>query len=102
MRGFGRSNRVSIPMHTASSPILRRRSDGLIRPKATFGDAPLSAAHLLIHRSFAMAPSVRFLLCAAMLALPLAATAEESDHGNGHDAWHAEFYSKLLRPDTKT
>jgi hypothetical protein len=49
-----------------------------------------------------MAPMVKILLCGAMLALPLAATADEGDHGSGHDAWHAEFYSKLLRPDTKT
>jgi hypothetical protein len=23
-------------------------------------------------------------------------------HGDGHDMWHAEFYSQLMRPDTKT
>jgi hypothetical protein len=30
------------------------------------------------------------------------AVAAEGDHGEGHGAWHGEFYSKLLRPDTKT
>jgi hypothetical protein len=23
-------------------------------------------------------------------------------HGHDHDRWHADFYSKLMRPDTKT
>jgi hypothetical protein len=40
-------------------------------------------------------------LCAlSLLAFP--AEAADGDHGQGHDTWHAEFYSKLLRPDTKT
>jgi hypothetical protein len=41
-------------------------------------------------------------LFAALISLPLPIAAEEGDHGHGHDAWHAEFYSKLMRPDTKT
>jgi hypothetical protein len=30
------------------------------------------------------------------------AAAQEGHYGRGHERWHAEFYSKLLRPDTKT
>src|SRR5438874_13594761 len=57
---------------------------------------------LAYSQELAMAAMARIVLCAAVLASPLAATAEEGDHGRGHDAWHAEFYSKLMRPDTKT
>lgn len=42
------------------------------------------------------------LALAALLSVPVAAAAQESHHGHGHDRWHAEFYSKLMRPDTKT
>jgi len=42
------------------------------------------------------------LLFAALLSAPVPIAAEPGDHGHGHDAWHAEFYSKLVRPDTKT
>ena len=30
------------------------------------------------------------------------AIAAEGDHGDLHDMWHGEFYSHLMRPDTKT
>jgi hypothetical protein len=42
------------------------------------------------------------LLSAAALSLPLPAGAADGRHGHGHDQWHAEFYSRLMRPDTKT
>jgi hypothetical protein len=45
---------------------------------------------------------VKRLLLAGLVSLPLPAAAQEGQHGHGHDAWHAEFYSKLVRPDTKT
>lgn len=32
----------------------------------------------------------------------LPAGAADGEHGHGHDQWHGEFYSKLVRPDTKT
>jgi hypothetical protein len=38
----------------------------------------------------------------AFLLMPLAAAAQDGRHGHGHEKWHADFYSKLLRPDTKT
>jgi len=44
----------------------------------------------------------KLLVFPALLSLPLPLAAQEGDHGHGHDAWHAEFYSKLMRPDTKT
>ena len=45
---------------------------------------------------------VKSLLFATLLSLPVPAAAQQSHHGHGHDAWHAEFYSQLVRPDTKT
>jgi hypothetical protein len=46
---------------------------------------------------------IKSVLVLAALSLPLpAAAADDGFHGHGHDAWHAEFYSKLMRPDTKT
>jgi hypothetical protein len=45
---------------------------------------------------------VKSVLFASLLSLPLPAAAQESHHGHGHDSWHAEFYSNLMRPDTKT
>ena len=41
----------------------------------------------------------RLLACFAM---PLTATAHDGRHGHDHDKWHADFYSKLMRPDTQT
>jgi len=38
----------------------------------------------------------------ALSLVSLAAIAAEGNYGHGHDMWHAEFYSKLLRPDTRT
>ena len=45
---------------------------------------------------------VKPLLFAALLSWPLPAAAQVGHHGHDHETWHAEFYSKLLRPDTKT
>jgi hypothetical protein len=42
------------------------------------------------------------LVLAALLVAPFSAAAGPGDHADGHDKWHAEFYSKLMRPDTKT
>jgi hypothetical protein len=36
------------------------------------------------------------------LSFSVPAATQEGHHGHGHDEWHAEFYSKLMRPDTKT
>ncbi len=37
-----------------------------------------------------------------VLSFPVPAATQEGQHGHGHDKWHADFYSKLMRPDTKT
>jgi hypothetical protein len=37
-----------------------------------------------------------------VLSLSVPAATQEGYHGHDHDRWHAEFYSKLMRPDTKT
>jgi hypothetical protein len=37
-----------------------------------------------------------------VLSFSVPAATQEGYHGHGHDKWHAEFYSKLMRPDTKT
>jgi len=38
----------------------------------------------------------------ALSFISVPAIAAEGDHGKEHERWHAEFYSKLVRPDTKT
>lgn len=45
---------------------------------------------------------VPLLLVGILLGTPAAAPAQDGQHGHGHDQWHAEFYSKLMRPDTHT
>jgi hypothetical protein len=54
------------------------------------------------HASLAMNGIAKVTLLAALLsaATPTKA-AEPGDHGYRHEEWHAEFYSKLMRPDTK-
>jgi hypothetical protein len=43
------------------------------------------------------------LLCAmVLLILPRDSFGQEGHHGVGHDSWHENFYSKLVRKDTKT
>ena len=42
------------------------------------------------------------LILLVLLGFPVPAAAQEGYHGHDHDRWHAEFYSKLMRPDTKT
>lgn len=49
-----------------------------------------------------MKPLAKIAIIAALSFVSLPAAAAEGDHGQGHDAWHGEFYSKLMRPDTKT
>lgn len=44
----------------------------------------------------------RTVLPLVLLGLSGAASAQDGHHGHGHEAWHAQFYSKLLRNDTKT
>ena len=34
--------------------------------------------------------------------VPAPAAEHDGQHGHDHDKWHGEFYSKLMRPDTKT
>ncbi len=45
---------------------------------------------------------VKLAFFSALSLLSLPAMAADGGHGVGHDRWHAEFYSKLMRPDTKT
>src|SRR5215813_7864301 len=54
-----------------------------------------SARHLSIKH-------LPILLCAMILLLPRASSGQEGHHGVGHESWHENFYSKLLRKDTKT
>lgn len=46
--------------------------------------------------------AVALILAVAALLAPRKARSQEGQLGHGHDHWHAEFYSRLLRPDTKT
>lgn len=46
--------------------------------------------------------AVALILAVAIILAPRKARSQEGRLGHGHDAWHAEFYSRLLRPDTKT
>jgi len=45
---------------------------------------------------------MKLVVVSALSFLPLPVIGAEGDHGDGHDRWHGEFYSKLTRPDTKT
>jgi len=53
-------------------------------------------------RSSRMNRVVKLAFFSALSLLSLPAMAADGGHGVGHDRWHAEFYSKLMRPDTKT
>jgi hypothetical protein len=44
----------------------------------------------------------KLVVLGVVLSFSVPAATQESHHGHGHDRWHAEFYSKLIRPDTKT
>jgi hypothetical protein len=44
----------------------------------------------------------RLFLLAAHLSSPTPVAAQDGRHGHDHHKWHGEFYSKLMRPDTKT
>jgi len=44
----------------------------------------------------------RLVVLGVVLSFSVPAATQEGHHGYGHDKWHAEFYSKLMRPDTKT
>ena len=39
---------------------------------------------------------------AAAIALSTLSFAQDGNHGAGHETWHENFYSKLVRKDTKT
>ena len=39
---------------------------------------------------------------AAVLVMPTFSHAQDGHHGAGHSTWHEDFYSKLVRKDTKT
>jgi hypothetical protein len=54
-----------------------------------------SAKHLSIKH-------LSILLCVMVLLLPKASSGQEGHHGVGHESWHENFYSKLVRKDTKT
>jgi hypothetical protein len=49
-----------------------------------------------------MSPLGKLGVASALSLSSMRALAEPGDHGEGHDRWHAEFYSKLPRPDTTT
>jgi hypothetical protein len=76
------------------------KSAGSIRAKATSGEYASFVSRL--HRSIAMNHIFKPVFLAGLIVLPLPAAAQDGHLGHGHDTWHAEFYSKLLRPDTKT
>ena len=44
----------------------------------------------------------KLVVLGTVLSFSVPAATQEGDHGHDHDRWHGEFYSKLLRPDTKT
>ena len=47
-----------------------------------------------------MSSLARIALLVGLLSLP--ATAQEGQYGVGHAKWHEDFYSRLIRKDTKT
>lgn len=47
-----------------------------------------------------MSPLARLFTLLALLSYP--AAAQEGRHHVGHEEWHGEFYSTLMRNDTKT
>jgi hypothetical protein len=49
-----------------------------------------------------MNTAVKAFLLMPLLSISGPAWADMGHHGDGHDRWHAEFYSKLMRPDTGT
>ncbi len=49
------------------------------------------------------ANSLLILLCVMVIAsLPTVSFGQDGHHGVGHDSWHENFYSTLIRKDTKT
>lgn len=71
--------------------------------------AHLSGADAATIRLWSTRAAIAGKLLALAIVLPLALSraapaAEHHDgaHGHGHDTWHADFYSGLMRPDTKT
>jgi hypothetical protein len=45
---------------------------------------------------------MRVMLALLSVAFAVPAFAQDGQHGRGHDQWHAGFYKKLIRNDTKT
>jgi len=49
------------------------------------------------------ANSLIILLCVMLISsLPTVSFGQDGHHGVGHDSWHENFYSTLIRKDTKT
>ncbi len=49
------------------------------------------------------ANSLLILLCVMVISsLPNVSFGQDGHHGVGHDSWHENFYSTLIRKDTKT
>jgi hypothetical protein len=44
----------------------------------------------------------KLVVLGVVLSFSVPAATQDGYHGRVHDRWHAEFYSKLMRPDTKT
>jgi hypothetical protein len=49
-----------------------------------------------------MRTALGLLLALAVLAPQAKAQEHQGHHGHGHATWHEQFYSKLVRKDTKT
>src|SRR5262245_37579749 len=75
------------------------------RPGCTRGRPRLPAGRVF-HQGLCgvsqMKPVITLIVLFALSFISVPAIAAEGDHGKGHEKWHAEFYSKLVRPDTKT
>jgi len=82
--------RIAAPGMSPLLGLVRTRPAGPLRPAAlSFGVSPMNAV-------------MNLAVVSALSLLTLPATAAEGDHGEGHHMWHGQFYSNLIRPDTKT
>jgi hypothetical protein len=64
-----------------------------------FGLAP---SRIVSRRPVATQIAGKLAVLGVLLSFSVPAATQEGYHGHDHDRWHAEFYSKLMRPDTKT
>jgi hypothetical protein len=64
-----------------------------------FGFAP---SYIISRSSVSTQIVGALIVLSVILSWSVPAATQEGHHGHDHDRWHAEFYSKLMRPDTKT